>query len=89
MTKVKNITEQELAEMQRIGQASSRNMQQLGDLHLQLRAAKATVMSIENRVKEVEVESDSLNEDAKALNKLLLEKYGKVNVNLQTGEISE
>lgn len=89
MTKVKNITEQELAEMQRIGQASSRNMQQLGDLHLQLRAAKATVSSIENRIKEVEVESDSLNEDAKNLNKVLLEKYGKVNVNLQTGEISE
>lgn len=89
MDKVKNITEQELAEMQRIGNASSRNMQLLGDLHLQLRTAKVTVMAIEDRIKDVEAEHDGLNEDAKALNKLLLEKYGKVNVNLQTGEISE
>jgi hypothetical protein len=46
-------------------------------------------MAIEDRIKDVEAEHDGLNEDAKALNKLLLEKYGKVNVNLQTGEISE
>lgn len=83
-----NLTKEELTKAIGATQATIHNLQLIGDMAIQLRAARANVMAIEKRYEELQSAHDSLNGEALALDKEFREKYGEYkSINFQTGEI--
>jgi hypothetical protein len=84
------LTEEELKEVIGAAQATIHNMQLIGDMDIQLRAARANIMALENRKEEMLSRHDSLNGEALALDKSIREKYGDYkSINFETGEIAQ
>lgn len=82
------LTEEELKQAIGATKATLHNMQLIGDMAIQLRAARANVMALEKRIEDLQSTHDSLNGEALALDKAFRAKYGDyTSINFETGEI--
>lgn len=86
---MKQVTQEELQQIQQLREALVEIVTQIGELHLSEFMAKRQLDQVQQNVKTHEQKFVEFQEKERVLFDQLQQKYGAGNINMETGEITE